>query len=153
MNDSRIRASVAAKIKDLYTITNDLEEMFPGRHFTLDGHLVGSIGEVVAASQYNLQLLPASVQTHDATASDGRLVQIKATQRKSVSLSSCPDYLLVFQIGSDGSISEIYNGKGAPVWDAAGKMGKNGQRPISLAKLKQMMENSLEEDKIPQMQK
>ncbi|WP_312692528.1 DUF6998 domain-containing protein [Caproiciproducens sp.] len=45
MNDSRIRASVAAKIKDLYTITNDLEEMLPGHHFTLDGHLVGSIGE------------------------------------------------------------------------------------------------------------
>jgi len=29
---------------DLYRIVRDLEAMFPGRHFTLDGHLIGSVG-------------------------------------------------------------------------------------------------------------
>jgi hypothetical protein len=29
----------------------------------------------------------------------------------------------------------IYNGPGAPAWTAAGKMQRNGQRPIGLKKL------------------
>ena len=33
----------------LYDIVDRLEELFPGRKFTPDGHLVGSIGEVIAA--------------------------------------------------------------------------------------------------------
>lgn len=37
------------KISELLRIIGDLEESFPGRHFTLDGHLVGSIGEIMAA--------------------------------------------------------------------------------------------------------
>jgi hypothetical protein len=36
-------------IKELYGIVDSLEALFPGRHFTPDGHLVGSIGEVLAA--------------------------------------------------------------------------------------------------------
>lgn len=36
-------------IEELYGLVRELEEMFPGRHFTPDGHLVGSIGECLAA--------------------------------------------------------------------------------------------------------
>ena len=35
----------------------ELEAEFPGRHFTLDGHLVGSIGEVMAAYYYGSESL------------------------------------------------------------------------------------------------
>lgn len=35
------------KIKGLYKITNELESNYPGRKFTIDGHLVGSIDEVI----------------------------------------------------------------------------------------------------------
>jgi len=45
----------------------------PGRKFMLDDHLVGSIGEVLAAYHYGLELLPTSAQWHDATARDGRM--------------------------------------------------------------------------------
>ena len=37
------------KIKELYKITNEPESSYPGRKFTIDGHLVGSIGEVIVA--------------------------------------------------------------------------------------------------------
>ena len=47
-------------IRQLYTVVAALEEEFEGRRFTPDGHLVGSIGEVVAAYAFNLTLLPAS---------------------------------------------------------------------------------------------
>lgn len=122
-------------IKLLYAIVADLEAMFPGRKFTPDGHLVGSLGEVIAAERYCLTLLPPSYEGHDAVGADGTLVQIKATQVKSVALRSEPQRLIVLKIEHDGTATEIYDGPGKPVWEAAGKMQKNGQRPISLSKL------------------
>ncbi|MGL5504982.1 MAG: DUF6998 domain-containing protein, partial [Aeromonas veronii] len=32
-------------VQQLYSTVEELEEMFPGRLFTPDGHMVGSIGE------------------------------------------------------------------------------------------------------------
>ena len=136
------------KIKQLYTITNELEQAYPGRKFTIDGHLVGSIGEVIAAEHYGLTLLPNSTKTHDAKTEDGKLVQIKATQVKGIAISSEPDYLIVIRLLSDGSWEEIYNGPGKAVWESAGKMQKNGQRPISLSKLRNLMGSVDAKDKI-----
>ena len=136
------------KIKELYRITNELETEYPGRKFTIDGHLVGSIGEVIVAENYGLELLPNSTETHDAEAKDGKLVQIKATQINRIAISSEPGFIIVIQLQSDGSWIEIYNGPGKYVWDNSGKMQKNGQRPISIHKLKCLMENVKESDKI-----
>ncbi len=61
-------------VQEPYSIVDRLEELFPGRRFTTDGHLVGSIGEVLAAagklqktgqrpiSLYKLRRLMKSVQ-------------------------------------------------------------------------------------------
>ena len=136
------------KIKQLYKITNDLEQTYPGRKFTVDGHLVGSIGEVIVAEHYGLSLLPNSTKTHDAVSKEGKQVQIKATQVKSIAISSEPDYLIVIRLLSDGSWEEIYNGPGKAAWDNAGKMQKNGQRPISLSKLRNLMDSVDINDKI-----
>jgi hypothetical protein len=82
------------KIKELYKITNDLETRYPGRKFTPDGHLVGSIGEVLVAEHYDLTLLPNSSETHDAVSKNGTFVQIKATQISRIAISSEPEYLI-----------------------------------------------------------
>ena len=55
-----------AVVKQLYATVNELEAMFPGRHFTPDGHLVGSLGECLVADAYNLELRTASNEGHDA---------------------------------------------------------------------------------------
>lgn len=136
------------KIKQLYKITNELEQTYPGRKFTVDGHLVGSIGEVIVAEHYGLSLLPNSTKTHDAISKEGKLVQIKATQVKGVAISSEPDYLIVIRLLSDGSWEEIYNGPGKVAWDNAGKLQKNGQRNISLSKLQNLMDSVDINDKI-----
>ena len=136
------------KIKQLYKITNELEQTYPGRKFTVDGHLVGSIGEVIVAEHYGLSLLPNSTKTHDAVSKEGKQVQIKATQVKGIAISSEPDYLIVIRILPDGSWEEIYNGPGKAAWDNAGKMQKNGQRPISLSKLRNLMGSVDINDKI-----
>lgn len=150
MSEATIQDSVAAKIKALYEISHDLEELFPGRHYTPDGHMIGSIGEALAASYYNLELFPASEETHDAKAPDGRLVQIKATQINRVALSSEPEWLLVLKIHKDGTFSEEYNGPGKLAWEHCGKLQKNGQRPISLAKLRELQSAIPQSDRLKQ---
>lgn len=132
---------IPSLVKQLYVITERLEQMFQGRHFTPDGHLVGSLGEVLAAYYYGLVLLPASTGGYDALSSEGIQVQIKATQVKGVALRSEPEHLIVLKIHKDGTASEVFNGPGAIAWNAAGKMQSNGQHPISLSKLSKLMAN------------
>ncbi len=112
--------------------------------------MVGSIGEVLAAYLYNLDLLDNSTEKHDAKTKTDKLVQIKATQGKRVSIRSQPDYLIVLKLSRDGSADEVYNGPGAPAWDNAGKMQKNGQRPITLSRLSKLMVSIQSKDKILQ---
>jgi len=45
------------------------------------------------------------------------------------------DRLIVLRIASFEEAEVVYDGDGAPVWQAAGKMQKNGQRTIGLSKL------------------
>ena len=139
---------VSDKIRELYEITCELEDMFPGSKFTPDGHMVGSIGEVLVADKYGLELLDNSTKTHDAKTKSGKLVQIKATQTNRIYISSKPDFLIVIQIGKTGAWEEIYNGPGSLPWSKAGKLQKNGQRSLSLPKLRQMMKRVPEKDKI-----
>ena len=137
--DAKKMKRIPFLLKELYAIVEQLEELFPGRKFTPDGHLVGSIGEVIAAYEYDLELLPNSQETHDAQSPDGKLIQIKATQTNSVAISSEPEYLIVLKIHRKGGFDEIYNGTGGPPWNAAGPRQKNGQRRIGLTKLKTLM--------------
>lgn len=138
-------------IKKLYEIVDQLEDLFPGQKFTPDGHMVGSIGEVLAAFLYDLELLPHSTKTHDAKTHTGKKVQIKATQGTQVGIRSKPDYFIALNLHRDGTVEEIYNGPGELAWENAGKMQKNGQKPITLAKLKSLMATVKQKDKIPQI--
>ena len=128
---------VGELLASLYRIVERLEVLFPGRKFTPDGHLVGSIGEVIAARMFGLELLPASAPDHDAITGDGRKVQIKFTQgTRGVALRAEPDHLLVLCLDRDRSLEVVYNGKGKSPWSQSGKMQTNGQRQISLARLR-----------------
>lgn len=118
---------VETKILQLYKIIDELREKYPGKRFTLDGVLLGNLGEVYAEEHYGLRLLQDSAETHDAVTTDGKNVQIKITQIKRVSLYSEPDYLLVLQVQQDGTIIEIYNGPGREPWECAGKIQKTGR--------------------------
>lgn len=131
----------------MFETVRELEQRYPGRKFSIDGHLLGSLGEAIVAEYYGLSLLPNSYERHDAKDKQGRMVQIKATQINRIAISSEPDCLIVIQIIPDGHWSEIYNGAGSRVWNNAGKMQKNGQRPILIAKLRALMESVQENEK------
>lgn len=131
-------------IKEIYQLSSELEKMFEGRHFTPDGHMMGSIGEVLAAYYYGLQLCPASTKGHDAI-KNGKEIEIKATQSTSVGFRfssdvAPPEFVLVLKINKDGHFSEIYNGKGASIWEQLRhkKVPSNGQVRIGLKKLKEL---------------
>lgn len=132
---------VATRLREIYGHVRRLEELFPGRSFTPDGHMVGSIGEAWAQWLYGVSLLPPSTERHDATCADGRLVQIKATQGKSVAMYGEPAHLIVLQLGENGLPTEIYNGPGSTPWSKAGSIQKNGQRSIRLTTLKTLMKD------------
>jgi hypothetical protein len=112
-----------------------LERDYPGRKFTPDGHLVGSIGEVIAAEALGLTLYPNSRQGHDAYDKDGD-VQIKLTAGTRVSLYDTCERLVVLKIVSPYEAEIVYDGPGEAAWVASGRMQKNGQRSIGLARLR-----------------
>ena len=88
--------------------------MFP-RPFTPDGHLVGSIGEVVAAHVYGLHLEECSNRGFDATTQSNNTVEIKLTGGDAVSVSGdcepLPDFLIVLKLNPEIGFTEIYNGE------------------------------------------
>jgi len=108
---------VPALIGDLLKTTQRLNTLFEGRPFTPDGHLVGSIGEVVAEYVYDLKLQPAGTPQLDAYTRDGRSVQIKLTGGKrsfglrwSSQLKTAHADLLIGLKLSDNGFTEVYNG-------------------------------------------
>lgn len=143
--------TLAETIRRLYSIVQELENAHPRRHFTLDGHLVGSIGEVYASEHYGLTLYEASHPTHDAWVTRDpepkRQVQIKATQRDRVALSGRPDYLIVLRISQEGEFEEVYNGPGEPTWKRGEDNGRQYQ--VSLSRLRKLNAQVADEDRIP----
>jgi len=51
-----MRIQLPEPVAAIYRAVEQLEAAYPGRRFTPDGHLVGSIGEVVAAEALGLTL-------------------------------------------------------------------------------------------------
>lgn len=135
------------KVLELVRIVSELETAFPGRHFTLDGHLVGSIGEVMAAYYYGIDLYTASTKLHDGQVS-GRKVQIKITQQDNVMISGEPDYLIVLYLKRDGNVYEVYNRPGKEPWESAGKTDSHNNRHVRVNKLMELDKSVPVEERI-----
>ncbi len=125
-----------------------LKESFPDRSFTIDGRLVGDIGEVIAAMEYDLILHKVSKPDHDAITSDGRNVQIKATFKDSLTFKKIPDYYIGFKLYSDGRHEEIYNGPGNLIYKRFANRKGIGTNLLSfpIAELKRLS-NSVDTDR------
>lgn len=118
-----------------------LESMFSNRHFTLDGHLIGSIGEAIAANSYGISLEKPSYKGFDGTVS-GVPVQIKIVQQDRVMLrydGADEDlgnaYLLVLYMNKDGNYFEVYNGQFNLPWSLKRTTNKSGYKQISINQL------------------
>ena len=134
-----LRIKLPAPVADIYRAVAKLEDQYE-REFTPDGHLVGSIGEVIAAEHFGLTLYGMSKPGHDAFDADDNQVQIKLTAGNSISMFADCERLIVLRIVSPEEAEVVYDGPGAPAWAAAGSMQKNGQRKISLSTLRAIVE-------------
>jgi hypothetical protein len=103
---------IKAVIRDLYHSMGQLSDAFPHKEFTLDGRLVGDIGEVLAELYYDVELYHTIVAYHDGETSDGRKVQVKATFKDSLTYGHIPDFYLGLKIFPDGNFEEVFNGPG-----------------------------------------
>jgi Family of unknown function (DUF6998) len=133
-----MRISLPEPVAKIYEAVEAPSAAYPGRPFTPDGHLVGSIGEVIAAEALALKLVPPSTEGFDAIDSEGREVQIKLTSTRGVSLNADCDRLVIMRIADRFYADLVYDGDGASVWERAGKMQKNGQRRISFARMRDL---------------
>ncbi len=111
--------SAADALRQLYAARNILRAHFPELPFTLDGRMVGDIGEAIAATKWGFKPLPSNSKTHDAETPDGRKVQIKTTQQtrggSPVGLGLDKrtfEHLIVIQIREDASYEVLYDGPG-----------------------------------------
>jgi hypothetical protein len=135
----RKRVKLPAPVAQIYKAVAELEATYPTRKFTPDGHLVGSIGEVVAAEALGLTLYSMSRAGHDAFDANGD-VQIKMTAGDSVAMYADCARLVVLRVVSPEEADIVYDGPGAAAWACAGKIGKNGQRVVRLSKLRKLSE-------------
>ena len=53
---TKLVSSIASALSDSLTIVHALHETYPERHHTLDGRLVGEIGETLAEETYEITL-------------------------------------------------------------------------------------------------
>ena len=110
------KAIIAKALKNIFYEIEKLKKAFPksGKNFTIDGRLVGDIGEVIAELDYDLRLDDKQQPVHDGKTSDGkRKVQVKATFKDSLTFKTVPDYYLGLQLFKDGRpYKEIFNGPG-----------------------------------------
>lgn len=129
------RIRLPEPIARIYKAVAELEAAYPGRKFSPDGHLLGSLGEVIAARAFGLTLYPMSHRGHDAHDINGD-VQIKMTARNSIAMYEPCDRLVVLRVVSPEEAEIVYDGPGGPAWEKAGKRQKNGQRRVSLESLR-----------------
>ena len=112
-------------VQELYHARNKLRQAFPELSFTLDGKLIGDIGEAIAMEHFGLTMLPGNSKAHDFVDAKGRKVQVKTTQKttsnKGVGLGlekQTFEHLIVLEVAEDGSYRILYDGPGTYI-DAA----------------------------------
>lgn len=152
------KSAVPEAMRQILAAIQQLSNAYPHKKFTIDGRLLGDIGEVLCEDVYDLKLFGDVQRHHDATCSDDRKVQIKATmgggKTKFLTFPAhhVPDYLLGVLIKADGTFEEIFNGPGR----IAAKAIANRSVPrnfslhcVSLSRLRELQKEVAKEDRIP----
>ncbi|PKN01895.1 MAG: hypothetical protein CVU77_02880 [Elusimicrobia bacterium HGW-Elusimicrobia-1] len=146
--ESKLRVAV----KTLQSARKKLHADFPEWNFTLDGKLIGDIGEAYAKAHFSLVKIDSNSKAHDFKAPDGRLVQVKITQKKTLGLGiSAPtfDYFIALCLSENGDFQVVYNGKGSRVYKRKGHPPK---KSISVIKLKELNKQVDKSETIPSKQ-
>ena len=128
-------AKIERAVRDLLAVVRRLNQAYPHKAFTLDGRLVGDIGEVLVAQAYGIALFDRLQHHHDGKVGR-RLVQIKATMKDSLTFPAdhVPDYYIGIKIRPDGTFRTVFNGPGQIIAArlARRKRPKNNLHSVSI---------------------
>lgn len=128
-------------VRELLAIVSRLKKAYPHKGFTLDGRLVGDIGEILVSKSYQVKLFDKIAHRHDGK-SGRRLVQIKATMKESLTFpgNHVPDYYIGIQIHPNGTFRTVYNGPGQVIAArlAHRKKPKNNLHSVSVKILEEL---------------
>ena len=125
----------------------------PGLSFTLDGKLVGDIGEAIAAELFGLTLKPGGGTGMDGHVPDGRSVQVKATGtgRGPVfrNVDARADHLIFIEFDFEKLEGEIvFNGpEHIALQDMPDKW--TDQRPVSPRRIRVLNQTVADGDRLP----
>jgi hypothetical protein len=136
-------------VKKLQEARKELRDHFPDWKFTLDGNLIGNIGEAYAAARFDVEKVGNNARDHDFVAVDGKRVQVKMTQGKTLGLGlkePAFDYLIALLLGPEGDIEVLYNGPGQPIYT---RPEKPHRKSISVSELRERNRSVDENDRVP----
>jgi hypothetical protein len=127
------RASISDALKLIFQGIEQLKQAFPTKAFTIDGRLVGDIGEVLAASEFDVELYEVQTTAHDGETSDGRKVQVKATFKHSLTMTSVPELYLGFKLSPEGDHKVVFNGPGSLIAEKFAHRSGIGEKQLSFS--------------------
>jgi hypothetical protein len=135
MGVSVMQEDIAKGLKLILQGIGILQKSFSNRKFTIDGRLVGDIGEVIAAAEFDVRLDETSQSRHDGETSDGRV----------------PDYYLGLKLNWDGTHEVVFNGPGHVISDYYRHRQGIGEQLLSfpLVKLRELSASVADKDRIP----
>jgi len=142
-------------IRDLVTARDRVRDRYfsSGLSFTLDGNLIGDIGEAIAMELFGIQLTARNGAGIDGHAPDGRSVQVKASGtgrgpafRKT---DIRADHLLFFALDLNAATGRvIFNGPERVVIQCLPEIW-TGQRMVSLARIRQANSLVVDRERLP----
>ncbi|MCK4516637.1 MAG: toll/interleukin-1 receptor domain-containing protein, partial [Spirochaetaceae bacterium] len=143
---------VADSYVSLLAVVADLKVAFHHKQFTIDGRMMGDIGEAMVECVYDVEVFEKTRPEIDAIASDGKRVQIKATAKKSLTFKNKEDHYLGIQILDDGTFDEIFNGPASVIYDRFRTRRKGiGEKLLSLpiSELRDLSKTVKAADRVP----
>jgi hypothetical protein len=141
--------------KSLPALFRTIQKLAKGFHnrkpFTIDGRLVGDIGEMLAEEIFDLTLNAKLKKGYDGISYDGRRVDVKATFKNSLAFRAVPDYCIGFKLYEDGSFEVVFNGPGETIRRRYKHRGGLGKKQLSfpIAELQELSVAVRKEDRIP----
>lgn len=149
--------TICKAVGELLRIVKELHENYPHREFTLDGRLVGDLGEVTVEQNYEVTLYTSSEKQYDGETPDGKKIQIKTTMKDALTFPCdddpihIPDYYLGIKIFQNGDYEEIFNGPGAVIHSEIRhrKRPNTNLHSIALPQLKRLNKTVQKNQRIP----
>ncbi|MFC0009221.1 DUF6998 domain-containing protein [Devosia nitrariae] len=129
-------------IRELIVARNKVRDHYASSalSFTLDGNLVGDLGEALAADLFGIKLIARNRTGIDGYAPDGRSVQVKASGTKRGPAFRMVDtraqHLLFFHLDMDACTAQLLINGPEEIALAVLKVPWTGQRMVSVPQIR-----------------